>query len=81
MDFEKLIGKVAEVLEGLDIPYAITGGYAVSIWGKPRTTFDIDIVIELFRPKISALARALRRISEIGYVEESSMERAVEREV
>jgi len=26
---------------------AITGGFAVSVWGKPRYTADVDIVVEL----------------------------------
>ena len=79
MDFQKLLVKIAKILNKLRIPYIITGGYAVSIWGRPRSTFDIDAVIELPESGIDALARALRGISEISYIDESMMESAVKR--
>jgi hypothetical protein len=37
---------VVERLDRAGIPYMVTGGLAVSYWGFPRTTHDIDIVIE-----------------------------------
>jgi Na+/glutamate symporter len=45
---EELLKKIAKILDDLKIPYAVTGGFAVSIWGIPRYTADIDIIIELF---------------------------------
>jgi len=39
--------EVVRVLERLHIPYMLTGGLAVSFWGRPRATFDIDIVVEI----------------------------------
>ncbi|QQG45383.1 MAG: hypothetical protein HYW89_00380 [Candidatus Sungiibacteriota bacterium] len=79
MDFRELLGKVAEILERLRIPYAVTGGYAVSVWGKPRSTLDIDVIIELFEPQIGKLTAALRGISEMSYVDERMVIRAFER--
>lgn len=79
MDFRELLGKIAEILERLKIPYAVTGGYAVSIWGKPRSTLDIDVIVELFEPQIEKLMRALRGISEMSYVDERMVRRAFER--
>lgn len=79
MDFQKLLVKIAKILNKLRIPYIVTGGYAVSVWGRPRSTFDIDVVIELPRNQISALAKALRDISEMSYIDESMMESAVEK--
>ena len=79
MDFQKLLVKIAKILNKLRIPYIITGGYAVSIWGRPRSTFDIDVVIELSKNRINALAQALKGISEMDYIDESMMESAVER--
>lgn len=80
MNFRELLVKVAKILSELNIPYAITGGYAVSIWGKPRSTFDIDVVIELFEPKIKALHDAFGKISEMSYIDEGMMIQAFERE-
>lgn len=41
MDLEKLLIKIAEILEKLSVDYFVTGGFAVSVWGRPRATFDI----------------------------------------
>ncbi len=78
MDFENLIVAVVKILVSLKIPYAITGGYAVSVWGRPRSTFDVDVVIEIPQAKIHALAIALKRISALTYVDENMMARAVD---
>lgn len=45
-------------LESLDIPYVIIGGFAATIYGITRTTFDIDIIVNLEERHIRALADA-----------------------
>lgn len=79
MDFRKLIGQIAKILDNLNIVYAVTGGYAVSVWGKPRSTLDIDVIVELLEPKIHDLAKALGAVSEMSYIDEGMMLRAFER--
>lgn len=73
----KLLTQVTVVLDKLEIPYFITGGFAVSVWGRPRATFDIDIVIKLIEPEVSKLARMLRSISEFGYINEDTAKEAI----
>lgn len=46
MDLVSILKIVVRRLEKLKIPYILTGGLAVSFWGSPRTTHDIDIVID-----------------------------------
>lgn len=45
--FEEMILDFLKILEKLSIKYAIIGGVAVSSWGNPRTTQDLDIIVVL----------------------------------
>lgn len=76
---EKLLLKIVKILDNLKVDYFITGGFAVSVWGRPRSTADIDIVIKIIEPKIEALAIALRKISKAGYIDENTAREAVKR--
>ena len=79
MEFQKLLKKIAEILEGLKIDYCVTGGFAVSVWGRPRSTFDIDVIVQLKAENIPPLIKNLRRLSAAGYIEESAVKEAVSR--
>lgn len=46
MELPSLLKLVVSRLEKIEIPYMLTGGLAVSFWGLPRTTHDIDVIIE-----------------------------------
>jgi len=76
---EQLLCKIAKILQDFKIPYAVTGGFAVIIWGKPRTTADIDIIVELVPQNIKPLAKALLSIDKDVYVSEEAMQEALER--
>lgn len=41
----ELFRKVVQVLDALEMHYFVTGSAASSIWGEPRFTNDIDIVV------------------------------------
>lgn len=69
MDFQGLLVKIAKVLDELRIPYAVTGGYAASVWGRLRSTLDIDIVIEVAEPQIDKLKEVLQKKFKLGYVD------------
>lgn len=45
-------------LERLGIPYCVTGSVAASVYGEPRLTADIDLVVLLKPDDIPALRRA-----------------------
>ncbi len=48
-----------EILESLSIAYYITGGVAAIAYGEPRTTRDLDIVVEVGGSEINTLVTAL----------------------
>lgn len=49
------------IFEQLAIPYYITGGVAASMYGDPRSTRDMDLVIEAQRSDIPKLASSLEQ--------------------
>jgi hypothetical protein len=49
---------ILRTLERIGAPYMIIGGFAATMYGITRTTFDIDIVVDLKEPHIHALAEA-----------------------
>ena len=77
IDPRKLLVKITSALDELKIDYFITGGMAVAVWGRPRSTADIDAVIKIVEPKITALVRSLRKISKSGYIDEETAKKAV----
>jgi hypothetical protein len=45
-------------LEELDIPYVVIGGFAATMYGTTRATFDIDIVVKMDEEDMHRLADA-----------------------
>ncbi len=39
-----------DAMEELEIPFVVVGGFAVSVWGTPRTTEDVDAIVR-YRPE------------------------------
>ncbi len=52
MSQRELLIYLAETLERLEIPYMVTGSIASSLQGEPRSTHDIDLVVDIPRPRI-----------------------------
>jgi len=80
IDPRYLLLKIVKILEHLEIPYLITGGIAVLMYGRPRFTADIDIVVELQERHIGDLGKNLRKLSDTGYISESEMREALFRQ-
>jgi hypothetical protein len=58
MSQQELLAKVIRTLEQLGIDYMVTGSIVSSMQGEPRSTHDIDIVVNLHQSKTGALAAA-----------------------
>lgn len=63
MTIQKFINQISAVLDRLKIDYIITGGIAVSLWGKPRHTADVDIVVEI--DSIESIKDLIKDLKEI----------------
>lgn len=74
MELENTLKKIAKILQRLEIPYLVTGGVAVVVWGRPRYTADIDIIIELKRNRVKEFVSAL---GIEGYIDEDVVNEAL----
>lgn len=74
MELENTLKKIAKILQNLQIPYLVTGGVAVVIWGRPRYTADIDLIIELRKEKVQ---RFLVALTKEGYIDEDVVNEAL----
>lgn len=74
MDPQHLLVKIVKILNSLKIPYLVTGGMAIYVWGRPRFTADIDLVLELKEKNVKKLVNTL--IKE-GYIDEEAVKQAI----
>ncbi len=58
---------IAAILEDLGIRYVIGGSVASSVMGEPRSTLDLDLMVEADEP---LLRRLVARLKETYYVDE-----------
>lgn len=77
MEFHELVVTIAKALDEVGIPYAITGGVAVSAWGRPRSTYDIDFTIQVAAGSVPRLITALQRLAPLETIDEEGIHRAV----
>jgi len=59
---KNLLGRLTQALDEAKIPYIIIGGQAVLLYGEPRLTRDVDVIIGS-RPR--DLARVLRVVQRV----------------
>ena len=77
MEQPEILRYAVGVLEQLQIPYLVVGSFATSIWGEPRMTLDIDMLIDLQPQQINPLCRAFPPPG--FYVSETAAREAVAR--
>lgn len=76
MDLVSLLKIVKKRLDKSNIPYMVSGGLAVSFWGFPRTTHDIDIVIEAKKEDKDKIVKLFKKDF---YVHPEAVEDAIEK--
>jgi len=60
LDFEDFVPMVLQALEAAGVKYLIGGAVAVWAWGEPRTTQDLDLVVELPFESMAVLSKELK---------------------
>jgi hypothetical protein len=65
---------VSERLEAAQLPFMLTGSFAMAYYGKPRMTRDLDIVVSLSEEDVSGLVATL---STDFYIDAESVRSAV----
>ncbi|OGH73763.1 MAG: hypothetical protein A3C90_01190 [Candidatus Magasanikbacteria bacterium RIFCSPHIGHO2_02_FULL_51_14] len=78
-DPRQLLLNIVRILDELHIPYLITGGMAVFLWGRPRFTADIDIIVELEKNQTDNLYNAVRALGAAGYLDRDAMSEAIKK--
>jgi hypothetical protein len=73
---EDVLYEVIGSLNSLGLPYALTGGLAVSFYGHPRSTHDFDLVIQ-FPAKPGAAKDLLKIFEKDFYISEAGVIDAV----
>jgi len=63
MTEQELLVDCLRRLNLVGITYYLTGSMASNYWGIPRTTHDLDFVIQLPPSSIPAIVAAMRRVS------------------
>lgn len=61
--------RITTALEMNAIPYMLTGSLASSMYGIPRATNDIDLVIDPTRPQLLSLVQLLTRVGLVAETE------------
>jgi len=56
---EEALLEVTSCLESLSIPHMLIGGLAVSLWGEPRATLDIDLILWVEPEKLELTVQRL----------------------
>lgn len=78
--FEEVVFKrVINLLDKYNIPYMLTGGLAVTVWGRARSTLDIDIVLDIKNNDIKKLVSAFQK--ENFYIDEEAVEMALNKKL
>jgi hypothetical protein len=61
LGFDHFIDLVLEALNAADIDYLIGGAVATWAWGEPRTTQDLDLVVDLPLEAMADLSKELEK--------------------
>lgn len=65
---------IAQRLDGIGIPHLVSGSFASSMYGEPRSTLDIDMVIDL---RVTEMVNFISSVQASYYLDSAQVEEAV----
>jgi len=61
--FEQLLARLSLALDAAEISYMVIGGQAVLVYGEPRLTQDVDIVLGLSPDQVEEVVRLAEQLN------------------
>ena len=71
-----LLEKICEMMNTLGVPYMLSGSVAMNVYAEPRTTQDIDIIVEML---VEDVPNLIKLLGDGFYFAEDAMYDAIER--
>lgn len=72
-----IIDKLARLFKKYKVSYLLTGSYAVSYWGRPRATHDIDFVVEIKATELTVILNIVKGLGKGFGFDQNQIELAV----
>lgn len=70
---------IAGKLDIYRIPYLLTGSFAVSYYGYPRATHDIDFIIEISPKNSNSVINLMNDLGKIFVIDKNQVKNAIEK--
>ena len=61
LSYDEFVRQVIAAIEAADVAYMIGGAVAVWAWGEPRSTLDLDLVVNIPLDAIRQLSTLISR--------------------
>jgi len=74
MSLDEVLKLIIDSLDKLGIPYMLAGSLASAAYGPPRSTHDVDIVVDLKREHVQGFVETF---SKSFYVDQGQIEQAI----
>ncbi|MCJ7740965.1 nucleotidyl transferase AbiEii/AbiGii toxin family protein [Candidatus Microgenomates bacterium] len=79
MGEREILDDITRLLTKNKIPYLLTGSFAVSYYGIPRATHDIDLIIEVSRENYSQLKKTIDGLDRSYLIDNNQIKEAIEK--
>ncbi len=72
----ELLEKICRIMDRLHVPYMLSGSVAMNLYAEPRTTQDIDVIVEMM---VDDIPNFIKLLDDQFYYAEDAIYEAVQR--